>query len=394
VKLIICHIITSFHEKAASVRRTLEVCISLVSQGYTVYLIVGNDSSIELMESVSRKGINIIRLDSLVKEIDLYKDFKTLLRLINLLRRLKCNIVHTHLSKDGILGRLAAKAVKTKIICHTVHGPTAVHNELSFIRKKVYLFVERFVAKFTTSIIVVGKEIQEKYCRLKIGSIDKYRLIYTGRNFSKFLAVKQTSIEDRIDLRKSLGIAIDDIVVGYVARIAPFKGHEYAINSCEELSKKYNNIKFLFIGSANIPSRNAFEAKIKKNVIDRGLENNILFLDHKYDIERYYSIFDIFILPSLSEGLPNVILEAAVMELPIVAFDCGGVKEILGDNEFIVQTKDAISFTLKLEELIQSKDIMISAAKNRKYDIGHLLATWDIEKMINDKCNLYKELLN
>jgi glycosyltransferase involved in cell wall biosynthesis len=393
VKPIICHIITTFHEKAASTRRTLNVCTALLLQGYTVYIVVGKDASFKLMDSCKEKGLKIIQINSLVKNIQPFKDFNALLALIISLRRMKCDIIHTHLSKDGVLGRLAAKMSKVKIICHTVHGPTAIHEELNFVKRAVYIFIERFLANFTTVMIIVGKEIKEKYFKLGIGNTDKYRVIHTGRDLSKYLSAKQMSIEEKNSLRKKLGIEVDDVVIGYIARIAPFKGYEYAIRACKKLSKKHNKIKFLFIGDANIPSRIAYEMMIKKSVLEFGLEDFIIFLDHKYNIERYYSIFDIFICPSLSEGLPNVILEAAIMELPIVAFDCGGVKEILGENECIVKTKDIEKFTERIEQLILSHKKRKQLVANRKYTVTKLMSMWSLETMIKNKCNLYKELL-
>jgi glycosyltransferase involved in cell wall biosynthesis len=390
---VICHIITTFHEKAASVRRTLYICTALIGQGAIVYLIVGADSSLSLIDKCRKQGIRVIQIHSLVKYVQPFNDLRALLTLIRLLRRIRCDIVHTHLSKSGIIARLAARMTKVKIICHTVHGPTAVHEEHGFMRRKIYVNLERFFANLSTVMIMVGKELQEKYMQLGIGDGAKDRVIYTGRDFSKYLAVKQRPVEDKVTLRKTLGIETDDIVIGYVGRIAPFKGHEYAIAICERLKTKHKNIKFIFIGSSHIPSRMMYEQMIKQNVRDRSLDDIISFMDYTYDIEKYYSIFDIFIFPSLSEGLPNVILEAAVMELPIVAFDCGGVKEILGENEYIVKTKDTEKFAEKLEDLIQSKEKRKEAVAKRKYAVEQLLSIWSLEKMIRDESDLYKELL-
>jgi glycosyltransferase involved in cell wall biosynthesis len=389
----ICHIITTFNEKSGSSRRTLDICTALLSKGGEVHLVVGKDTSIELKDICKKKGMKITQINSLVRNVRPYSDLKALIILVMLLRRMKYDIVHTHLDKAGILGRLAAKLARVKIILHTVNGPT-IHGELSLGKRVLYTFLERTVARFSTAMIVNGKEIKATYLRLRIGDPNRYRLIYTGRDFSKYIMGKEMQTEEKAAIREKYGIAIDEIVIGYVARVVPSKGHEYAIKVCELLKRKHKKFRFLFVGSANIPSEKRYEMMLRKKVNDHGLNDYIMFLDHKYDIERYYLMFDIFIFPSLYEGLPNVILEAAVMELPIVAFDCDGVKEVVGENEYIVKTKDVSTFTEKLEELIKSAERRKTLLSERKFSVKQLISIWSREKMIRDELNLYEEFFN
>ncbi len=391
MKVRICHLITTFYSRAGSSRRTLEIIRGLQGNGYEFDLLVGEESSASLIESVREEGIRVDRIPGLRKYISPVDDLKALNALKEHFSTRRYDVVHTHLAKAGILGRFAAKWAKVPVTVHTIHGPSFPESKPPW-QRGLFKQLERMAADNTQAMVFVGQELQSQYLAAGIGNPEKCHLIYTGRDFSPFVQAAQRDAAFKRCLRCDLGLNEEDLVVGYVARLVPSKGHILAIRAGEQLMRKYPRLCFLFVGQANLPSEKHYKEFLLAEVAKRGIQDRVLFLDHQTDIENYFAIFDAFILPSLYEGLPNVLLEAKVMNLPVVAFDCGGVQEILGDRESIVSKGDVEGFQRKLEQMV----LRLSNG-NRRTDHPEtaqgLIRRWSIDSMLQNKDTLYRNLL-
>jgi glycosyltransferase involved in cell wall biosynthesis len=352
---------------------------------------VGQEASEDFLKQVEAEGFGVWRVPSLQKYVNPWKDLKALQALTRKFADRHYNLVHTHLAKAGILGRLAARWAGVPVIVHTAHGPLFLYGE-TWWEKTLYTRLERWAAGFTQAIVYVGEELRQRYLEVGIGTAEKSRLIYTGRNFDRYLAAARQSPVQRQARRASLGIKADDLVVGYVARVVPPKGHLYAIQAAQRLKERFPQVRFLFVGEANLPSQQHYKEKLRREAEQRGLQEQVIFLNHQNDIENYYAIFDVFILPSLYEGLPNVVLEAAVMGLPVVAFDCFGVREILGNQAHIVPLGDVDAFGRKLEEVLR-KVPAEGRSTEPSPQVEELLQRWSIKAMVDAKDLLYRELL-
>jgi len=387
----ICHLITTFYSRSGSSRRTLTIIQGLKKKGYESDLMVGEDSSVSLIDDVEKQGIRVKRVQGLKKQLSPFDDFRAFCTIRKHFADHRYDLVHTHLAKAGILGRYAAKLTKIPVILHTVHGPSFPDSKPS-LERRLFCQLERQAARVSSGIVYVGEEIQTRYLAAGVGSADRSHLIYTGRDFSPFLRASLSGVQSKRLLRSKLGLKGTDLVIGYVARIVPSKGHLLAIQIGERLLKKFPRAFFLFVGQANLPSEKPYREFLLAEVAKRGMRGRVAFVDYRPDVENYYAIFDVFILPSLYEGLPNVLLEAVVMHLPIVAFDCGGVREILADQKSVVPTGDLQGFEDKLAEVLETL-----AVGNVRMDSGNtaasLVARWSIESMIQSKDNLYRRLL-
>ncbi|MFP3869137.1 MAG: glycosyltransferase family 4 protein, partial [Desulfobacteraceae bacterium] len=376
--------------RAGSSRRTLEIIRGLKPRGYEIDLWVGQEASATLIKSLAREGIAVYRVPGLQKYLSPASDLVALQHLGRQFRKKSYDLVHTHLAKAGILGRLAAKWARVPLIAHTVHGPSFPGSKPGW-QQRLYRGLERWAAGYTQALIFVGAELRDDFLKAGIGRQENSHLIYTGRNFSPFLQAAEQRKAKRRDLRPRLGFREDDLVVGYVARVVPSKGHIFAIQAAARLRAKFPQLRFLFVGQANLASEQQYQKLLWAEVVKRQLQDRIVFLGHQSDIENYYAIFDLFILPSLYEGLPNVILEAAVMGLPVVAFDCGGVREILGNWGCIVPRGDVAGFIVAIEEalnqIITNGRPVPDAART-----ASLLKTWSNESMIQAKDRLYQNL--
>ena len=387
----ICHLITTWYERAGSSRRTLEIIRGLKVRGYEIDLLVGEEASETFLARLSREGIRIGRVQNLQKYVSPHRDLMALWALKRQFATTKYDIVHTHLAKAGILGRLAAKWTGIPVIVHTVHGPS-FPGAKPWWQRKFYREMERRASRYTDAMVYVGEELRRNYLQSGIGTKEKSHIIYTGRNLHPFLQAASLNAGKREARRRALGFHADELILGYVGRTVPSKGHILAIQAAERIREKFPNARLFFIGQANLPSEQEYKNKLLAEVESRQLQERVVFLEYQDDIENYYSIFDVFILPSLYEGLPNVVIEAAVMGLPIVAFDCGGVREILGENACIVPRGDVERFAQKLVEVLGA----LPSQKNSRISseiIKSLTRRWSIEAMVEGKDRLYRGLL-
>jgi glycosyltransferase involved in cell wall biosynthesis len=391
----ICHIITTLYESSGSTRRTLTEVDHLMKKGWTVHLIIGKDASDILIAECVKKGIEVFQINCLRKYIHPILEIRAISKIANILKEQKYDIVHTHLAKGGILGRFAATKAGAKIIVHTVHGPSFPKSK-SWVLRSLFVLLEKIAGKATHAIIFVGKEIRDFYMQAKIADPHKSHIIYTGRNFTDYENALSMSEEKKGVIRARHGINQDDIVLGCVGRIVPSKGHIFAIRAMHTLSQTYPEAKLIIIGKANLPDEQHYKAKLLDMIKALGLENNVLFLDYQKEIAQYYAIMDVFILPSYYEGLPNVILEAVAIGIPVVAFDCGGVKEVFEicpGAGYRVPVGDMHEYYNTLEAAVKEMHSHRNNGKQLSRFLEIISKVWSIDQMLQKTDTLYERLL-
>ncbi|MEJ2071488.1 MAG: glycosyltransferase family 4 protein [Syntrophobacterales bacterium] len=387
----ICHIITTWYERAGTSRRTLRVLRGLLSKGYEVDLWVGQEASPKFLRQVQQEGFGVWQVPGLQKQVSPPNDLRALWHMRRRLARGGYDLVHTHLAKAGILGRLAAKQVGVPCIVHTIHGPSFPESK-PWWQRALYRKLECLAAGFSHRLVYVGKELQDQYLEAGIGYREKSIVIYSGRDFSKFLSAAALGTKDRLAHRAKMGFKETDLVVGYVARVVPSKGHFILLEAARRLSGAYPHVHFLCVGEAHTPFEKTFKNILLEKMRQFDLVDKVRLLGHQDNIENYYALFDVFIMPSFYEGLPNVVLEAAVMGLPVVAFDCGGVQEILGDRTEVVPPRDLEGFYRLLEKTLAQVQANGHSQPSTDH-IKSLLDLWSIENMVKAKHELYEALL-
>ncbi|QEF98720.1 Putative glycosyltransferase EpsD [Stieleria maiorica] len=274
----------------------------------------------KLGELAERAGIPFHPVDHFVQPISPYHDLRALIELIKIIRRGKYDLVHTHNSKGGILGRLAAWICRTPIIIHTIHG-FAFHSSETPWRRKLFIHLERWAAKVTDRLIVISQPLQDWGLRVGIGHEDQYTKIYSGIEIDKFKCDC-----DQTDLRKSLGLRQDDLVIGLVAKLWDGKGHAVAINALSKLVRSYPSAKLVIVGEGYLRD------ELETQTSDLKLQDHVVFTGFRSDIPNLNAMFDIAILASDFEGMGRVLLEAMVMGRPVVASDVGGIPDVVDDG--------------------------------------------------------------
>ncbi|MDH4241994.1 MAG: glycosyltransferase, partial [Phycisphaerae bacterium] len=273
------------------------------------------------------------------------------------LERLKPDIVHTHSAKAGILGRFAAHSLKGKwsenvpAIVHTIHG-LAFHPYQSKWLNSFYIAVEKSAAKRTDSFISVADAMTEQALAAGIGQTEQFITAYSAIEEDGFL--KPIPEEERKSFRLKYGIPEDAVVLVTIARLFMLKGHKYIIESAKQLSKRFGNAVWLFVGDGNLANR------FKRQVHRLGLAEKIKFtgLLPPAHIPLAIQSSDILVHCSLREGLARTLPQAMLCGKPAISFDIDGAKEVVNENTgFLVEPRNVEQLTSACAELIEHKQL-------------------------------------
>ncbi|OQA56611.1 MAG: putative glycosyltransferase EpsD [Candidatus Omnitrophica bacterium ADurb.Bin277] len=274
----------------------------------------------ELMEeALSIPHVSVYRSKWLERPIHPVKDFFALRELTLFIKKNRIDLVHTHSSKAGILGRWAARQAGVRGIFHTVHGWSFNDFQAIYLRQ-FYMGLERMTAKMTDRIIVVSGHDKRKGLALRIGDKSRYMIIPYGIERAAF------GLGDR-SLRGELGIDDETFLVGTVACFKPQKAPEDFIKLAVLISRNIPRAKFLMVGDGVLKN------KIERLILKTGLKSKVILTGWRRDIPKILSAMDLFVLTSLWEGLPIAVLEAMKSRIPVLATDTGGISEVISDGE-------------------------------------------------------------
>lgn len=322
----LCHVITTPTDRYSSGLRTrMEAQIAL-ELGYRVDIITGQGPTDRQLISQGVPGVTYRRLPALTKYIYPHRDLKALLDLYLFFRRQRYQIVHTHLAKAGVIGRLAAGLAGVPVIVHDVHGPSfsAVH---SWPRRRLFINLERLAGLGTTNYIFYAAHLKESFVSQGIGEKAEKQVIYPDLRLRAFLEAPPLPTADRDHFRSRWQLAPAHLVIGYAARMVPSKAHHLAIEALPYLLDRWPQVRLLLVGGAIWPEEQAYLQRLHRLVEDLNLGGKVIFAGHQTQMIPFYQMFDLFVLPSLYEGTANVMLEAMSMGLPVVAFDIPAVAE-------------------------------------------------------------------
>ena len=255
-------------------------------------------------------------------QIDPWHDGEALLRLRSYMVANRIDVVHTHSSKAGILGRLAAHLAGVPLVVHTVHG-WSFNDTQSAMRRRTYVALERLAAGFTDRIFVVSSENREKGLSLGIGRPGQYEVVHSGIDVDQF---RRPDTERRV-VRRSLGYGDDHVVVGTVACMKPQKAPLDFVRAAAEAHRRDDRLRFFIAGDG--PLRPAVEAEVDR----LGLSEVVQLLGWRRDVVDLLHAMDVFLLTSLFEGLPRSVLQAMAAGVPVVATAVDGTPEVVHSRE-------------------------------------------------------------
>ena len=282
---------------------------------------LGPEGSLE--ERARQGGYDFRVIPELTRSIRPWTDWRAYRRLVALLREIRPQVVHTHSSKAGILGRAAAAKVGIPCV-HTIHG-AAFHYGQRAITYRSYVAAEKWAARRTARFISVADAMTDEYVREGVAERDRFTTIYSGFDVEPFLHPPRSPAEVRADM----GIAPDDVVVGKIARLFHLKGHEFLLAVAKQVVDRCPRVRFLFVGDGVLRSR--YEAEIAS----MGLSNHFVFsgLVPPTRIPELIGAMDIVAHTSQWEGLARVLPQGLIAGKPVVTYDVGGAREVVVSGE-------------------------------------------------------------
>jgi len=293
-------------------------------------------------------------------------DVTSFLTLVKVILKEKPDIVHTFLFTSNTWGRLAAILTGVPVII-------ASERSMDIWKKKFHFFIDTVLGFFTDAIIcnsIVVKEFYEK----KLGPVSrKLTVIRNGIEWQQF------NIENQAHPK-------NEKIIFTASRLAPEKGIEYLIQAIKILSARMNNMKLLVAGEGPLKTR------LEYLVEQQGIKEIVTFLGYQENVSKYISQADVVVLPSLWEGLPNILLEAMAMKKPVVATAVGGTKEIVrdGENGFLVRPKDAKALAEAIQKILQDINLAINFGES---GYRFVRENFDLFLMVSSYEKLYQKLL-
>lgn len=379
----IAHIITRLIIGGAQ-ENTLLSCEGQHALGHDVTLITGPAEGPEgsLMLRAKSAGYRVIVIDEMKRSILPVKDFRSYLRLKQILTDLKPDIVHTHSSKAGILGRWAADAVRVPGIVHTIHG-LAFTASTSRVVNHVYRMLERQAAPLTHKIVCVADSMREQSLAAGVGLPDQYVTVYSGMETRPFL---EPDVPLEI-MRDRLGIAPEDVVIGTVARLFYLKGHDDLLDIATRLVSAHPEVRFLWVGDGVL--RDHFQARMDQ----MGLRSRFVItgMVPPEQVPSLVGAMDILVHPSRREGLARALPQGHLAAKPVVTYDIDGAKEAVdhGVNGFLVPPFDQEELLQRLLDLLEDPNLRTTMGLAGR---EHALARFDVKVMVEELEKVYAEV--
>ena len=349
---------------------------------YSVDLAIGEESETALIEQYGLDpSVTLFIIPSLRRKPSPLHEIIALRNIRNIIRKRKYDIIHTHGAKAGILGRIAAKKERVSHIINGIHGIT-FSQEMGFLTRHFYKWIERRTGKYTDKFISVGADIRDKYIHARIGKPEQYVIIHSGMDIARFRT--HMSKQKQLLIRKELGIPKHATIIANISRLEPRKGFHYFIEAAKNLASK--DLCFLIVGEGPEYSR------LQTLAARYNLESIVIFTGYQKYVEHIFAISDIIVLTSLWEGLPRVLVQAAISGTPAVTFDVEGAKEIIKNNinGYIVSMKDITALTNRIRYLIENPKLRMQMGAAAKQCVDD---RWSVASMVQQLETTYQDLL-
>lgn len=316
--------------------------------------------------------------------LNLFNELKSILSIFKIIKKFKPDIVHTHASKPGFLGRIIAYILGVKVIIHTFHGHV-FHSYFNSLISKLIILTERSLGLLTDKIIVISeKQKNEIDYFLKLPY--KIKVIPLGLDLAKF---KNIDTNIRNSFRKEFGIKDNEFCIGIVGRLTGVKDHKLFIDIANLILNKSNlKFKFLIVGGGEL------EKELKsyvKNNFNQNFQNSMIFTGWVKEMKKVYFGIDCLFLTSKNEGTPVSIIESISAGLPVFSTNVGGVEDIFKKCKtgFLVNSRDPDEFS----SIFLSSFNSIKNFNNEELYF-HANKNYGFERLVNDIKGIYLNLIN
>lgn len=350
-KVRVLHVITRMIVGGAQENTLFTAALQTKNPRYDVTLLTGVDDGPEgdLLDAARAQGVRLQIEPLLVRPIRPFVDLRAFLMLRRFMKNGRFDIVHTHSSKAGILGRMAAHSAGVPIIVHTLHS-LVFHEYEKAWKNTLYIALKRLCAPWTDSFISVNQKTLDGALAQGIGTPEKHIKIFSGMDLAPFLNVSKGL--SAAQAKKQAGIPEDALVVGKVARLFPLKGHDLFMDAAGKVAAVRPDVHFLLVGGGIL--RESLEEQARK----LGIADRVHFagLVRPEEVPALIQAMDVVVHSSLREGIARVIPQAGAVGKPVVTFDMDGAPEVIRDgvSGYLAPPQDTTALAGRVVELLAS----------------------------------------
>ena len=327
-----------------------------------------------LAQRLHEAGVRIITLENLERDVRLLKDARAFLNLYHIIDHEKPDIVHLNSSKAAGLGALASRLCGVPLIVFTSHG-WPYHEDRGSIVRAVLWFLSWCTVMLTHRTITVS----EHGNRRSPVTLSSREIVTIHNGIAPIVFLNRTSARRSLVPESENN---DELWIGSVGELHKNKGYLYSIRACALLAEKKIPFRYIIIGGGE-------DHSLLENLIRmHGLEKQIILAGQRQDAPELLKAFDLFLLPSIKEGLPYTILEAGLAGLPTVASSVGGVPEVIKDGEtgFLTATKSPEAIARAVERFIENKDLRQTIGQQLR---AHVENSFTVDKMAQETLKVY-----
>ncbi len=336
----------------------------------------------DLFERARQRELKVELMPELVRAIRPRTDLKAYWRLRSAIRRLKPDVVHTHSSKAGILGRAAAWHERVPAIVHSIHGMPFGAFE-SPVKNRFYITLERWAARRCHAIVSVCDAMTQQALAAGVGNPEQFLTVYSGMDADAFLTPRRSSA----DVRRELGLADDEIAFATVARLFELKGHEDIVAIAASVLTANPKVRFVWIGDGILRDR------LIADLEARGIRHAFLLtgLVPPDRIPELLAGVDAVIHPSLREGLARVLPQALLVGRPVISYDIDGAREVvLPETGILLQPRDLTGLAAAVLRLADNPSLREAMGQEGRRRFAEQFRH---ETMTRDLRSLYERLL-
>lgn len=373
----VLHIVTQL-ELGGAQRSTLDLLARLDRRRFAPTLVTSDGFLTGAARAIPELPVTL--LPSLRRDIHPWADGLTWARLTAFIRRGRFEIVHTHSSKAGILGRWAARAARTPVVIHTIHGFGFHAFQRPPVRRACQA-IERLTSRVTSAFITPSACDRDAGVRLGIGTAPQYRLIRYGLSPDRLGPAPAG-----VSVREELGIPPSAPLIGSIACLKPQKGPLDLVEALRRVAARVPGVHCLLVGDG------VLRPQVERLRERYGLAETLHVLGWRTDVSRLLAAMDVFVLASRWEGLPIACLEALAAGVPIAATTAGGIPEAItdGDNGLLVPVGEPGRLADAVVRLLEDAPLRhrMSEANRRAHAGQHR-----VERMVAEVERLYEDLL-
>lgn len=339
----------------------------------------GMGATHENVQKLEKGTIRCHVVPSLVRHISPWQDVLTLWTLIGILKQEHPEIVHTHTSKAGVLGRIAAWFARIPVIVHTPHGHV-FYGHFGRLRSWMFLHIERWLARMTSWLIALTDAERQDHLERGVGRRERFAVIPSGIDLERF----QKARKGGKHVPDWFGCPSDATVIGSVGWLTDIKGHRFLVEAVGALKADYPDLHLVIVGSGD--QRDALLAQAER----AGIRDALHLVGHREKIEACLAGMDYFVLPSLNEGMGRALIEAMAAGLPVIASRVGGIPALIedGENGLLVPAGDSQALAEALRRMRRHPEWAGQLGSSAARSIG---IHYGVEAMVRAVETVYRE---